>query len=78
MKFNGEVAVTGFSEMAPQKSPAGWTPLSIMQKVAIDAIKDAGLEKSEIDGLIAGSSIASPSWYWSLAVAEYIGLDLKY
>ncbi|MCG2634876.1 MAG: thiolase family protein [Gammaproteobacteria bacterium] len=78
MSISGKVAVSGFAEMQPQKSPGDHTPLSIAADVGLEAIADAGLEKAEIDGLIVGSSISNPGWYWSLAAAEYLGLKTKF
>jgi len=78
MSLRGKAAITGFAEMAPQKRPEGKTSLGIIAEMAREAIADAGLEKSEIDGLLTAASLSDFSMLWPSAVVEYLHLKPRY
>ncbi|MDF1819520.1 MAG: thiolase family protein [Immundisolibacteraceae bacterium] len=78
MSLRGKAAITGYAEMAPQKKPEGKTSLGIMAEMAREAIADAGLEKSEIDGLLTACSLSDFSMLWPSAVVEYLHLKPRY
>ncbi|MEL0081876.1 MAG: thiolase family protein [Gammaproteobacteria bacterium] len=78
MSLRGKAAITGFAEMAPQKRPEGKTSLGIIAEMARAAIADAGLEKSQIDGLLTAASLSDFSMLWPSAVVEYLHLNPRY
>lgn len=71
------IALTGVGE-----SPIGSTPdmdsINLYASACLDAVADAGLEKSEIDGLVTGYSLVDPELMHSTVVADYLGLNLSY
>ncbi|MBI4283569.1 MAG: thiolase family protein [Chloroflexi bacterium] len=69
MTLRGKTAIVGISEVpTSRRSPPGRTTFQLLAEVADMAIKDAGLRKEDIDGLITHEG-SSP-----LNFAEYIGL----
>lgn len=78
MSLRGKAAITGFAEMPPQKRPEGKTSLGIIAEMARGAIVDAGLEKSDIDGLLTAASLSDFSMLWPSAVVEYLHLKPRY
>ncbi|MBL4621252.1 MAG: thiolase family protein [Immundisolibacteraceae bacterium] len=78
MSLRGKAAITGFAEMPPQKRPEGKTSLGIIAEMARGAIADAGLEKSDIDGLLTAASLSDFSMLWPSAVVEYLHLKPRY
>ena len=78
MSLNGKAAITGISEMKPAKNPGGKTALGITAETARVAIKDAGLKKGEIDGLLTGASLSDFCLMWPSAISEYLGIHPRY
>ena len=79
MSIRKSAMVSGFAEMAPHKGPRGKTPLGIMAEMARQAIADAGLKKSDIDGLLTGQTMGDGfTMLWPSVVAEYLGLEPRY
>lgn len=74
MSIRGEVAIVGIGESdisyEHNKSPAGLTAEAVMR-----ALDDAGLEKSDIDGLFSASA-----YYYmpTMTLAEYLGIKPRY
>lgn len=71
--MRGEVAIVGIAELA---EPAGdRSPAGMMAEASRRAIQDAGLAKSQIDGLFT----TTPYYYApTLTFAEYFGLAPRY
>ena len=69
MSIRGEAAVVGFHELPTQKDYAGRSALGLMAEASHGAIRDAGLRKEDIDGLIAPEGINS------ITVAEYMRIQ---
>ena len=78
MSLRGTAAISGFAEMAPQKGAGDTTPLGIIANVARDAIADAGLKKSDVDGLLTGWALSDYSVLWPSVVADYLQLHPSY
>lgn len=78
MSLRGTAAICGFAEMAPQKGAGDVTPLGIIANVARDAIADAGLKKSDVDGLLTGWALSDYSVLWPSVVADYLQLHPTY
>src|SRR4029077_17223997 len=56
----------------------GLTSLDLMSKAAELAITDAGLERSEIDGILCGYSTGSPHIMLATVFAEHFGIRPSY
>src|ERR1700736_6443710 len=52
--------------------------LDLMSQAAVEALADAGLQRSEIDGLICGYSTTMPHLMLSTVFAEHFGLRPSY
>lgn len=78
MSLRGIAAISGFAEMAPQKGAGDRTPLGIIANVARDAIADAGLKKSDVDGLLTGWALSDYSVLWPSVVADYLQIHPSY
>ena len=66
------------SGLTPFGRHEGRGTLDLMTAAAIEALGDAGLERSEIDGLICGYSTTMPHLMLSTAFAEHFGLQPRY
>jgi len=70
--MSGDYALIGMAETAvgvvPDKSPR-----ELCVQVVIDAVRDAGLALTDVDGLITCNAFAEPIMYHAEAVAEYLG-----
>ncbi|MGI6468149.1 MAG: thiolase family protein [Syntrophomonadaceae bacterium] len=66
--------ITGISELAPQKNPAGQRTLALLAQAARLAIEDAALQKRDIDGLLVTPPSEDSAFMWPAQVAEYLGL----
>ncbi|MGY3482838.1 acetyl-CoA acetyltransferase [Bradyrhizobium sp. USDA 4011] len=71
--LRGKVAVIGIGLSAVGKVP-GRSPLSLAAEAARNALADAGLEKSEVDGVLSSHAFASPFHRFSVAFSEYFGI----
>ena len=78
MSIKGKAAISGFAEMPPQKGAGNITPLGIIANMAREAIADAGLEKSDIDGLLTGWALSDYSVLWPSVVADYLQIRPAY
>ena len=72
MSLRGKAAIVGFYEIPTQKEYPDRTTFGVMAEVARGAIKDAGLRKEDIDGLINGEGVNS------ITVAEALGIQPDY
>jgi acetyl-CoA acetyltransferase len=70
-----KAAIVGVGEVV---KPDPMTSLELHALAASRALEDAGLHKSSIDGLVVGYSLTEPKMVLSAAVAEYIGLSVRY
>lgn len=78
MQLRGGAAVTGICELKPVKDAGGRTTLELMGEAAAGAIKDAGLRKEEVDGLIVTPPSEDSYFMWPSQVAEYLQLFPSY
>lgn len=75
ISIRGRAAIVGVAESDLGKVDDGLTPLDLMAQATVAALADAGLEKSDVDGLLS----ASP--YYQLATVEageYLGIQPRY
>ena len=66
------VGDTSFGRLADEDT------LTLMAKSAGDALRDAGLERGDIDGLLCGYSTAWPHLMLASVFGEYFGIDAAY
>lgn len=68
------IALTGIGESPIGETP-GYEAMDLYSEACRTAVKDAGLEKSEIDGLLTGYSIVNPELMHSTVLADRLGLQ---
>lgn len=78
MTMKKSAAITGFAEMPSTKRPGDVTAMDIATRLAAQAVADAGLNKTDIDGLLTVTPIAEPSILWPTALSENLKLSLSY
>jgi len=71
-------AIAGIAEMKPSRSPDGKSTLGIWADVSRQAILDAGLSVTDIDGLLIGQPITEQAQMWPSILGEYLGIHPKY
>lgn len=76
--LRGRAAVVGFAEATPTKTPEGRTPLQLVADVSIEALADAGLAPTDVDGLVVCPAMMQYSMLWPSVVAEHLGLAPSY
>src|ERR1700726_3861849 len=75
MSLKNQAAAIGIAELKPWKEPPPeLTPLSLMAPLTTEAIADAGLAKSDIDGFLVGMPTADPGFIYPAAAAEVLGV----
>ena len=74
MSLRGAAAVVGVAELAPKRYTGEATILDLLSGVASDAIADAGLQRSDVDGLVVHPIGGLPGFV-PATVAEYLGLQ---
>lgn len=73
--LRGRAAVVGVAESDLGEVGPDLSPLDLMGQATTRALKDAGLEKADIDGLFS----ASPYYFMpTLSVGEYLGIRPRY
>ncbi|WP_338157489.1 thiolase C-terminal domain-containing protein [Bradyrhizobium elkanii] len=72
--IRGKVAVIGIG-MSPTGKVPGRSPLALAADASLKAIRDAGLAKSDVDGVLCSHAFASPFHRFSVALSEYVGIE---
>ncbi|MDA3643978.1 thiolase [Saccharopolyspora indica] len=75
MTLRGTTAVVGVAESDLGQVAPGLTPLDLAGQATVRALADAGLEKSDVDGLFTASSYYPMS---GMDTAEYLGIRPSY
>jgi acetyl-CoA C-acetyltransferase len=76
MSLKNQAAAIGIAELKPWKEPPpDLTPLSLMARLTAEAIADAGLTKSDIDGFLVGMPTADPGFIYPASAAEVLGIN---
>lgn len=70
----GEAIISGISELAPVMDAGGRRTLDFLAEAAALAVKDAGLGKDDIDGLLVTPPSEDTYFLWPSQVAEYLQL----
>ncbi len=79
MGLQGRAAIAGYVELKPEKKPQG-EPLSGIQQWAMLAqlaLRDAGIAKSEVDGLVT-SAVPETGMFAPATLAEYLGVEVGF
>src|SRR3954447_10177922 len=72
--LRGRTAIIGSGISAVGRVP-GRSPLHLAADATRAALADAGVQKHEIDGVLACSAFASPFHRFSVAISEYLGIQ---
>ncbi len=75
--LRGKVAIAGAADTAVGKLP-GRTPMELCVEAALAAIDDAGLDRTDVDGLLTCNAMAQPLMYHAEAMAEYMQIFPRY
>jgi acetyl-CoA C-acetyltransferase len=76
MSLKGKAAAIGIAELKPWKeAPAGVTPLKLMGQLTAEVLRDAGLEKKDIDGFLVGMPFADPGMLYPASACEVLGIN---
>lgn len=75
--MGARAAIVGIGETPIGKVPE-LTSVQLHAMAVRDAVKDAGLELHEVDGLITGNSRVAPYLYHAEMVAEYLGITPRH
>ena len=76
-ELRGQVAIVGAADTEVGVLP-GRTPMELCVEAALAAIADAGLDKSDVDGLVTCNAMAQPLMYHAEAMAEYLQIFPRY
>jgi len=71
--IRGQVAIVGIG-MSPVGRVPGKSALWLAADAARKAIRDAGLMKDDVDGVLCSHAFASPFHRFSVALSEYMGI----
>ena len=75
--LRGLISVVGVGESRIGKVPDS-TGLGLTAEAAKNAIEDAGIDKSEIDGLLTAYSFTEPYFMLGSVMCEYLGIKPRY
>lgn len=71
----GEAVISGIAELVPALDAGGRGTLDLLAEAAALVIQDAGLTKSDIDGLLVTPPSEDSYFLWPSQVAEYLQLE---
>ncbi|MGB3447572.1 MAG: thiolase [Xanthobacteraceae bacterium] len=72
--LRGQVAIVGIG-LSPVGKVPGRSPLWLAAAAAKQALADAGMQKNEIDGVLASPAMAAQFHRFSVAFSEYFGVQ---
>ncbi|MFK7977836.1 MAG: thiolase family protein, partial [Halioglobus sp.] len=75
--LRGKVAIAGIADTEVGSLP-GRTPMELCVEAARGAVKEAGLQMSDVDGLLTCNAMAQPMLYHAEAMAEYLQIFPRY
>jgi acetyl-CoA acetyltransferase len=70
-----KAAIIGVGELKPCRVTNGASTLGMLAQASALALKDAGIRKSDIDGLLVGPQVGETPQHVPATVAEYLGLQ---
>ncbi|MFC7404036.1 thiolase family protein [Georgenia alba] len=68
-------AIVGVGELTPVRRTEGATTMGLLARAARAALDDAGLEPSDVDGLLVAPQVGETPQHVPATVAEYLGLQ---
>lgn len=71
----GDAIISGISELMPVLDAGGRPTLDFLAEAAARAVKDAGLAKDDLDGLLVTPPSEDSYFLWPSQVAEYLQLS---
>ena len=77
MSIRGKAAITGIGETVFKKKSGEKNIFQLASEAACAAVKDAGLELSDIDGIITVSPLSVP-YRMNMPLAEFLGIKPTY
>lgn len=66
--------ISGIGELKPERKTDGINTMDLLLRVSAEAVRDAGLEPGEIDGLLVGPQVGETPQHVPATVAEYFGM----
>jgi acetyl-CoA acetyltransferase len=78
--LRGDACIVGIAERAAERKFAGTPTLTVEQwaGLAADALADAGIASSEVDGLVCAGDVAEASLFVPATIAEYCGWSVNF
>ncbi len=77
--LRGDAAVAGVAEFAPERKPSRlYMGLESYAELARQALDDAGIPLSEVDGLVTGSNLMEARNLIPSAITEYLGVSSNF
>src|SRR5207245_5704190 len=73
MSIRGKAAIIGIGELPTKRHYGGRTVHSLLSEAIDLALKDTGLRKQDVDGLMTNADTIAP-----MSLAEYAQLPVKY
>ncbi len=77
--LRGEAVVAGFTEWAPERHPTR-APMFALERyatLAAEALADAGIAWSEVDGICCAGDVPESQYFMPAAIAEYCGWSVN-
>jgi acetyl-CoA acetyltransferase len=71
----GQASIIGIGELKPSLDAGGKSTLDLMAEATAKALKDAGLQKNDLDGLLVTPPSEDSYFLWPSQVAEYLQLS---
>ena len=68
-------AIVGVGELPAIRKTEGASTMGMLARVSAMAMRDAGIEKGEIDGLLVGPQVGETPQHVPATMAEYLGLQ---
>lgn len=68
-------AIVGVGELPALRKTEGASTMGMLARVSAMAMRDAGVEKDEIDGLLVGPQVGETPQHVPATMAEYLGLQ---
>ena len=79
MGLQGTACIAGFTERKSERKFSGTPRLTLEQwaDLAADALDDAGIASSEVDGLVCGADVRESQQFVPATIAEYCGWSVN-
>ncbi len=75
--WSGKIAIAGIGESDLGTVP-GKDPMQLHAQAARAALRDCGLEKADVDGVLTGGTVNPMAMMHSVLVAEYLGIQPRF